>query len=152
MTGATTAFKKGFMAKGQKQAGLRRAMRVMTTQAFFTARSNPLMLLLKVSFINFMALAAELCRRTLQEAGSPGKMGLMTSVALSPGGRRMGRALLPETIDLMTAQAEIRFFLQQIGRLFGTMGIVAGLAVETGNRLMGQRTFGTPTAILSMTI
>lgn len=112
MAGATAAFKKGFVAKRQKQAGLWCAMRVMTTQALFTARANPFMLLLKISFINFMALGAELCRGTLQETGFMGKMGLMTSVALSLGGRRMGRALLPETIDLMTAQAEIRLFLK----------------------------------------
>ena len=79
-------------------------------------------------------------------------MGLMTSAAFTLGGRRMGRAFLPETIDLMTAQAEIRFFLQQIGWLFGTMGIVAGLAVETGNRLMGQGLLGTAAAVFGMAV
>ena len=78
-------------------------------------------------------------------------MGLMTGVALPFGGRGMGFALLPETIDLMTAQAEIRFFLQQVGRLFGTMGMVAGLAVETGHRLMGQGLLGTAAAVFGMT-
>ena len=62
MTGAAAAFKKGFVAKGQKKAGFSSTMWIMAAQARMATRSDPLVLFFENLFIKLMASAAELGR------------------------------------------------------------------------------------------
>lgn len=111
-------------------------MGIMTAKAVLPAGGNPVVIFAECFRINVVAVGAQHCRVLFQQLGSSGLVMLMTEAALTLGGWLMGDALLPESINLMTREAKLWPFLQQVGRLIKPMAAVAGDAVQHGHRLV----------------
>ena len=86
-----------------------------------------------------MTFGAEFSDRFIQKLGFRGEMGLVAAPTLAVHGRSMALTLFPITVDLVAAQADLGFFLEQESRVVGAVGVMAGVAVEFGYGFVGDR-------------
>jgi hypothetical protein len=99
------------------------------------------MTLLETILIEIMTCSTEPERGILKQLRPGTEMGQVAGFAVARLGRLMAAALLPVTINVMTAQTERRFILEQISIAVKTVAVVTGDTVKSGHRLMHNLVF-----------
>jgi hypothetical protein len=126
------------MLERMGQAGVLPAVGVMTLQTAVLSRENSLVTGLQRCGAQIMTVDAKPTAFRLEQIGSICNMGGMAGITLTFFGRSVCDAILPVTINFVTAQAKTGLFLEQIGCLVIAVSRVAGIAVQPGNRLVGM--------------